>query len=319
MNPTRYLSKKKLLVFAVAVVAFFLLLQFFRPEIPSSPVDADFQAPANVKAIIKRACYDCHSNETQLLWYDQVVPGYWIVAADIKRGRSALNFSDWGHIPVSDQKGKLWEMVNQMIAGAMPLGSYTALHPAAKISGSELAVLKDYVAGMAVHEKPMDTAKINAANVQYLKWQSGKIGPDKLPEAVNGITYMPDYKNWQAISTTDRFDNGTMRVIFGNPIAVAAIKANNIHPWPNGTVFAKVAWDEIEDKDGQIKTGAFKQIEYMIKDDKKYRSTEGWGFARFKTPKMVPYGKTALFTTECVNCHRPQKEEDFVFTKPIKY
>jgi Cytochrome P460 len=56
----------------------------------------------------------------------------------------------------------------------------------------------------------------------------------------------------------------------------------------------------------------------MIKDNKKYASTKGWGWARFKTVQLVPYGKDALFTTECVDCHKPLKEEDFVFTMPIK-
>jgi len=110
-----------------------------------------------------------------------------------------------------------------------------------------------------------------------------------------------------------------MRVIFGNAIAVKAIRENNIHPWPDGATFAKVAWDQVEDKDGNVTTGAFKQVEFMIKDHEKYASTKGWGFARFKTPKMVPYGKTAMFATECVNCHRPLKDEDFVFTQPIKH
>jgi hypothetical protein len=111
-----------------------------------------------------------------------------------------------------------------------------------------------------------------------------------------------------------------MRVIFGNDVAVKAVRGNHIHPWPNGTIFAKVAWTQLEDKDGNVHPGAFLQVEYMIKDDQKYASTLGWGFARFKTPKMVPYGgKDALFTTECVSCHKPMKDEDFVFTLPVKH
>ncbi|MDB4903951.1 MAG: cytochrome [Mucilaginibacter sp.] len=219
----------------------------------------------------------------------------------------------------ADQKAKFWEIVNQIAAGAMPIKSYELVHPSAKVSTEDLAVLKKYIKEMAPKNKPGDTAKTNAITKQYQQWQNGKIMVSSLPKALNGITYIPDYKNWQAISTTERFDNGTMRVIFANDIAVKAIKDNHIHPWPNGVIFAKVAWDQNEDKDGNVKTGAFKQIEYMIKDDQKYSSTEGWGFARFKTPKMVPYGKTLLFANECINCHRPQKDEDFVFTQPIKH
>lgn len=299
----------------IAVVAF-VMVQFIRPKIGNPPVTGDFTAPNDVKTIVVRACYDCHSNETNLRWYDKVSPIYWQVAEHVKDGRSHLNFSKWDSLAPADQKEKLWEVVNQIAGGAMPIASYALVHPSAKISANDLAVLKKYVAGM-VKSKPTDTAKINAADKQYKQWQNLK--PDvKLPQTLNGITYIPDYKNWQPISTTERFDNGTMRVIFGNDIAVKAIKDNNIRPWPNGTIFAKVAWDQLEDKDGNVTTGAFKQIEYMIKDDKKYASTKGWGWARFKTPEMVPYGKTALFTSECVDCHKPLKDEDFVFTKPIK-
>lgn len=302
-------------ILIIAVVAF-AVAQFIRPKIGNPPVTGDFKAPNDVKSIVVRACYDCHSNETNLRWYDKVSPIYWQVAEHVKDGRSHLNFSKWDSLAPADQKEKLWEVVNQVAGGAMPIASYEVVHPSAKISANDLAVLKKYVAGM-VKSKPTDTAKINAAGKQYKQWQNLKADV-KLPQTLNGITYIPDYKNWQPISTTERFDNGTMRVIFGNDIAVKAIKENNIKPWPNGTIFAKVAWDQLEDKDGNVTTGAFKQVEYMIKDDKKYASTKGWGWARFKTPKMVPYSKTALFTTECVDCHKPLKDEDFVFTKPIK-
>ena len=60
------------------------------------------------------------------------------------------------------------------------------------------------------------------------------------------------------------------------------------------------------------------QVEYMIKDQQKYKSTAGWGWARFKTPKLIPYGETPAFTNECMSCHRPMKNNDFVFTAPFK-
>jgi len=312
-------SKKKITLSIIVLMLAFVSIQFIRPALPNPPVTADFQAPTNVEAIMRRACYDCHSNETNLRWYDKIQPIYWQVASHINQGREDLNFSNWKKLAPADQKAKLWESVNQVIAGAMPIKSYEMVHPSAKISSDDLAVLKAYVSSMVPISKLGDTSKTNAATSQYQQWQNGKTALNKLPTALNGITYIPDYKNWQAISTTERFDNGTMRVIFGNDIAVKAIKANNIHPWPNGATFAKVAWDQVEDKDGNVKTGAFKQIEFMIKDDEKYASTKGWGFARFKTPKMIPYGKTVMFANECVNCHRPQKDEDFVFTEPIKH
>lgn len=294
----------------------FIAIQCYHPAIPNYRATAEIQAPREVKAIIQRACYDCHSNETKLRWYDDIAPVYWQVAAHVKEGREGLNFSTWQKMTPADQKAKLWEAVNQVAAGAMPLKSYEFVHRNANISPEDLAVLKAYVNTLAPQSKPGDTAKVNALNAQL---QNNIPGLKKLPVALNGISYIPGYKNWQVMSTTNRFDNGTMRAIFGNDVAARAIRENKVSPWPNGTIFAKVAWDQLEDKDGNIKTGAFKQVEYMIKDDQKYPATKGWGFARFKTPNLVPYGKTVMFATECINCHRPQKDNDFVFTQPIKY
>lgn len=64
-----------------------------------------------------------------------------------------------------------------------------------------------------------------------------------------------------------------MRVIFGNDIAVKAVRDGKVNPWPDGTIFAKVAWDQKEDKVGNVTTGSFKQVEYTIKNSQKFKST----------------------------------------------
>ncbi|WP_259071470.1 heme-binding domain-containing protein [Mucilaginibacter sp. X4EP1] len=315
---TKKQLKKQIPLAAAILLAVFICIQFIRPAISHPPVKADLQAPPEIKNIITRACYDCHSNQTNLRWFDQIAPAYWLVAGHVRDGRKALNFSDWGKMPAAAQQAKMWEIINQIAAGAMPVPSYTAVHTSAKVSAADLVVLKNYVSGF-VKNKTADTAQINATEKQFEKWHRGSVIPTSLPTAANGVTFIPDYKNWQAISTSERFDNGTMRVIFGNDVAVTAIKENNIHPWPNGATFAKADWKQLQDNNGNVRTGEFVQVEFMIKDAQKYAATKGWGWARFKTPKMIPYGgKNALFTTECVNCHRPLKDEDFVFTLPVK-
>jgi len=293
-------------------------IQFTGPSLENPAVTRDFQAPPAVKEIVRRACYDCHSNETSLRWYDKVAPAYWRVAEHVRQGRKGLNFSTWDSLAPADQKAKLWESLNQIVAGAMPLSDYEFVHPSARLSGSDITVLKKYILSLRVSNIPGDTAKISALTRQTRQVKEMKALVD-LPKALNGISYIPDYKNWEAVSSTERYDNGTMRIIFGNDVAVKAIQEKHTNPWPNGAILAKVAWDEVEDQYGNISTGAFKQVEYMIKDDKKYASTKGWGFARFKTPAMVPYGKTETFTTECVNCHQPMSANDYVFTTPIKH
>ena len=310
-------KRKTFLILLVIIVALFVGMQFIRPVITNPPLTADLKVPHEVQSILKNSCYDCHSNETKLTWYDKIVPAYWLVAQHVKDGRQGLNFSDWDKLAPGDQKAKLWESVNQIAQGAMPLKSYTMAHPNAKISAKDLEILKKYIWSLRVNNIPGDTSKIKA-----LKNQSDAVKEkqrlSQIPKTINGIAYIDDYKKWAVVSTTQRLDNGTMRIIYGNDIAVKAIHDKKINPWPNGSILAKAAYDEIEDADGNISQGAFKQVEYMIKDDEKYKKTYGWGFARFKTTELIPYGKKADFVIECMNCHQPMKKNDYVFTLPIQ-
>jgi len=317
-SATTHRFKRRIIKTIVLLFACLLLIQFIRPTISHPPVTGDLQAPPEVKSILKRACYDCHSNETQLRWYDQLSPAVWRVAGHIKDGRQVLNFSNWQSLAPGDQKGKLFESFNQVQLGAMPLKDYQFVHPSAAVSASDLAQLKQYLAGM-IARKPADSTKIADAEKQFTQYKAGTFGASNVQPTLNGIAYLSDYKNWQPISTTDRIDNGTMRVIYGNDVAIKALKENHINPWPNGAVFAKAAWTALEDADGNVRPGAFIQVEFMIKDDQKYADTKGWGWARWKGPQLTPYGKNALFATECINCHRPVQGSDLVFTAPIKH
>jgi hypothetical protein len=309
------IQKKVFRVISFLIIGL-LIIQFIQPRFENPPVTAEITAPAEVKALLKKACFDCHSNETKLRWFDRISPVSWTIAKDIQDGRNAVNFSAWNNRTAAQQKDKFWEIVNLALSGVMPLKEYTLMHPSAKLSETDLAILKNYVSGMAYAET-YDTLKTMELRKQFNQWQKGA-GINTIPVASNGVAYDPDYKNWQAISTTEAFSNGTMRVIFGNAIAIRAMKENNTRRWPNGTVLAKVQWDQLADQEGNIHTGKFNQIEFMIKDDKKYASTEGWGWARFKTPDLVPDDKDAMFATKCINCHRPVKALDNVFTFPIK-
>lgn len=309
-------TKKRILQGILFLSVCMITLQFIQPNLENPPVISDIKAPNEVKAILRRSCFDCHSNETKLRWFDRISPVSWKIAEHIENARSAFNFSEWDHLTAARQKDILWEGVNHAILGFMPLKEYTTMHPSARLSDEDITVLKNYVSGF-VDLKRYDSTKTKETFNQFDQWLKG-IDQQRKPVAANGVEHDPDYKNWQAISTTDAFANGTLRVIFGNAIAVKAIREKNTKHWPNGTTFAKVQWDQLPDEEGNIHTGKFNQIEYMIKDDKKYASTEGWGWARFKTLQLIPDGKNASLANECINCHRPVKDDDFVFTFPIK-
>jgi len=295
----------RLIVAGTAILAAaFVSIQFVRPELRSSP--AAESAPAGPAGqILRNACYNCHSSETRLAWFDRIAPAYWLVVQHVNQGRHALNFSDFDRLPAAQQRGALFESINQILAGAMPPRSYQLLHPESRITREQVEILKQYLIAQ-LRDHPLTPTSPPSSPT-----------PVDARPAPNGIRFVPEYKNWKAVSSTDRFDNRTMRIVLGNEVAVAAIANNHINPWPDGTMFAKVAWEPSGDGAGSVSTGKFVQVEFMIKDRNKYAATKNWGFARWKGADLQPYGNDPDFAAECVRCHAPMHENDYVFTKPI--
>src|ERR1700744_1586963 len=97
----------------------FLALQLVRTPLKNPPVTAEMQAPPEIKRILKTSCYNCHSNETQVPWFDRVVPAYWLVSRDVRAARKRLNFSEIG-TKQDLTKAILYESISQIQKGAMP-------------------------------------------------------------------------------------------------------------------------------------------------------------------------------------------------------
>ena len=307
---------KKVIRVLLALLVLGIVIQFIRPSLGNRPATADLAAPPEVKAILQRACYDCHSNQTKLAWFDQPAPAYWLVVKDVRAGRKVLNFSDWDSLSKGQQAAKLYEALNQVEFHVMPLSNYAMLHHDAFVTPEEVIVLRQYLLTLAPKAVP-DTAKQRIALDQFARRIQASTDTAAVKVAYNGISYhdLASFGDWKAISTTERFDNGTLRVIMGNDIAIAAIRQGQTHPWPKGATFANVAWDQLPDSAGEIHAGAFKQVEFMIRDNDQYAATDGWGFARWVGGLgLKAYGKDAGFTTECVNCHRSMGGFDHVFT-----
>ena len=293
----------------VAGVVIFALVQMVRPAIPTQPAMAELQAPGEVKKVIEKDCYSCHSDQLRLSWFDKIVPGYWLVRHDILTAREHLNFSTVGAKPAAVQKATLYEAVNMIQLGAMPLPQFLRLHPEARVTPDELAMLKAYLAPwtpalqpVANPEEAATPAPVNLATVQ--------------PE-FNGLPFDPGFESWKPLSFTDRGDNRTFRFILGNAVAVKAARAGNISPWPDGARFAKIAWQQELGPDGLVHPGKFIQVELMVKNRGDYQDTEGWGWGRWRGLDLEPYGNDARFVNECTGCHQPLHGNDYVYTTPI--
>lgn len=305
----------------IAIIVFgFVALQFWRPaeEKYSTPTKDLTGVPKEVNTILRNSCFDCHSNTTNLSWFDKITPANFIVNSHITDGRKALNFSNWDSLQKPQQNATLFYAFNKILSGEMPLKSYTALHPAAKLDNASILVLKNYVTSIAVRKTNQQIASLSKPSVNDKMLSNTPISDyTKVKPSLNKISYIPNFRNWKAVSTSDRFDNGSMRIIFGNSIAIKAISEHNTNPWPDGAIFAKTAWKQKTEDDGTVSAGEFIQVEFMIKDSKKYADTKGWGWARWKGNDLKPYGDSANFDQECIACHNPVKHNDYVFTTPL--
>lgn len=132
-------KKKKLLAAAGGIALAVLIIPAKRTN---PPVTADFDGPAEIKALLRRSCYDCHSNETRWPWYGRTGPGSWLLVHHVNEGREHLNFSTWGELDEETRLHNVDEIWEEVEDGAMPLPFYTAAHPEAKLSEEEKLRLK---------------------------------------------------------------------------------------------------------------------------------------------------------------------------------
>jgi hypothetical protein len=112
------------------------------PLARSNPAQRNFpEAPAEVQALMRRSCNDCHSNETRWPWYASVAPASFLIARDVKDGRRKLNLSTWDSYDEVRKARKKREIAKEVGRGDMPPWFYVPLHPETKLSAAERALI----------------------------------------------------------------------------------------------------------------------------------------------------------------------------------
>ncbi len=127
-----------ILLFIVGLV----IIQFFQPEKNTATESPNHlfnqeQVPEDVAAMLKSACLDCHSNQTNYQWYHQVAPVSWFINNHIVEGKEELNLSNWGQMEILDKIAALEDMGKEIRNGKMPITSYKLMHPKAILSEQE--------------------------------------------------------------------------------------------------------------------------------------------------------------------------------------
>lgn len=129
---------------ALALCVAFIAIQFIPISRTNPPVQVDFRGSTEVVSVLRRACYDCHSNETTWPWYSHVAPLSWVIAHDVNEGRAALNFSAWNQLSADKQAEAIKESWEVVAEGKMPTWYYVALHPEARLSANDKSVLRTW-------------------------------------------------------------------------------------------------------------------------------------------------------------------------------
>jgi|CXWL01.1.fsa_nt_gi hypothetical protein len=117
-------------------------------EGPSSIV-ATHQVPAEVRGILSRACYDCHSNSTKYPWYAAVQPAGWWLNRHVTQGRAELNLSEFAAYSRKRAVRKLNQMADEVRERHMPLKSYRLLHGEAKLTDADIALVSNWAEDLA--------------------------------------------------------------------------------------------------------------------------------------------------------------------------
>jgi hypothetical protein len=133
----------------VAAGVLLLAIQAVPVAHTNPPVESDADAPAAVKAVLRRACYDCHSHET--VWPPQawVAPSSWLLVHDVNEGRAELNFSRWNALDAKARAKIAKKLPEEVGDEEMPPLTYRLAHPSARLSAAEKALLSDWARSLA--------------------------------------------------------------------------------------------------------------------------------------------------------------------------
>ena len=159
----------------------------------------------------------------------------------------------------------------------------------------------------------------------YMGSASGQSNGDAAP--IYGIKIPDGFREWRLISVKQLTGAGgelrQLRAQLGNDLAIKAFRDGTL-PFPDGAIIAALHWkEESSDFDDQALAigfpglglqssfaGSAVNVQFMVKDSKKYAASGGWGFADFTHAKP---GSEALHA-KCFPCHQPAKDRDYVFT-----
>ena len=143
------MSKKRKVL--IAIISLLVLIQFIRPEKNTGVADTEkdithsVTVSPEVKNILEKSCYDCHSNHTEYPWYANIQPVAGWLAHHVDEGKDELNFSEFDTYKLKRKTHKLKEVIEQVKTGEMPMSSYLIIHKEAALNEEQKTKLIKWV------------------------------------------------------------------------------------------------------------------------------------------------------------------------------
>jgi Haem-binding domain len=131
----------------VVVATLLLVAQLFPVPRHNPPVESEVPASPEARVLLRRVCYDCHSNETVWPWYAHVAPVAWVIGHDVEKGRASVNFSTWAAYDIARRSKLLRESAEEIADGEMPPWYYRLMHPEARLTPADADVLRAWALG----------------------------------------------------------------------------------------------------------------------------------------------------------------------------
>lgn len=126
----------------VALIMTLVLIQFIPVHRTNPASETEITAPGPVLVILRKACYNCHSNQTRWPWYSNIAPVSWLVARDVTKAREEMNFTTWNRYTPIKQSAKREDIWKEVKGGHMPPLPYRLMHPEARLSHEEKEQLR---------------------------------------------------------------------------------------------------------------------------------------------------------------------------------
>lgn len=138
-----------------------VLIQLIPMSGSNPPITRDVGAPPQVDSILRRGCYNCHSNETRWPWYSHVAPVSWLVIRDVERGRRHVNFSTWDKYAEDPETliSKLKNIRRFSDNGRMPPWCYVRAHSEARLSYGDREVLENWASQAITTEEKREKSQ----------------------------------------------------------------------------------------------------------------------------------------------------------------